>query len=132
MQGLRSAREIMVHTWGFENFWAARLRGEKLDRSSPPTDPATFSDLASLLEAWYPVQTWWRAHVAELSEQELDRGIALTWMDGTNHVPPSRHVLSQFVQHQGQQRSELAVIVSVMGESPGEFDLWNFLSQAPA
>lgn len=53
-------------------------------------------------------------------------------MDGTNHVPPSRHVLSQFVQHQGQQRSELAVIVSVMGESPGEFDLWNFLSQAPA
>lgn len=53
-------------------------------------------------------------------------------MDGTNHVPPSRHVLSQFVQHQGQHRSELAVIVSALGESSSEFDLWNFLSEAPA
>ena len=51
VQGLRSAREITVHMWGFENFWAARLRGEELDRDSPPTDPAAFSDLASLIEA---------------------------------------------------------------------------------
>jgi len=36
------------------------------------------------------------------------------------------------VQHQGQHRSKLAVLISAMGESPGEFDLWDFLSEAPA
>ena len=132
VQGLRSPREIMMHMWGFENFWSARLRGEKLDRESPPITPATFDNLASLLEAWRPVQNWCREHTAGLTEQELDRGIELTWMDGTNHAPPSRHVLSQFVQHQGQHRSKLAVLVSAMGESPGDFDLWDFLSEAPA
>ena len=94
VEGLRSPREIMVHIcWGFENFWGACLRGEALD-GSPPLDPASFSELASLLEAWRPVQAWWRDHTAGLTDEELERSVAVTWMDGSVHTPPSRHILS--------------------------------------
>ena len=128
VQGLRSPRDIMVHMWGFENFWGARLRGEAPDKS-PPSDPASFDDFASFMEGWRPVQAWWREHAATLSDEELDRGVELTWFDGSGRTPPARHILSQFVQHQGQHRSELAVLVSAMGESPGDFDLWLFLAE---
>jgi uncharacterized damage-inducible protein DinB len=53
--------------------------------------------------------------------------VHLRWPGGTEATYPVRDILAQFVQHQGQHRSELAVLATHLGRSPGEFDWWDYL-----
>jgi|APSaa5957512535_1039671.scaffolds.fasta_scaffold136284_2 uncharacterized damage-inducible protein DinB len=120
MAGAMPARHILLHMYRFEAGWLARLNGDD------PPPPEDFADLASLRTAWEPVQQGWRDYVAGLSEEEL--GASFTVSFGNDSFSPARHqAISQFVQHQGQHRSELAIITSTFGRSPGEFDWWDYL-----
>jgi uncharacterized damage-inducible protein DinB len=62
-----------------------------------------------------------------LSDEDLDAPLAVSIFDARYRTTRA-NILSQFVQHQGQHRSELAVMASTFGHSPGEFDWWNYLA----
>ena len=118
--GALSARHILLHMYRFEAGWLARLKGDD------PPPPEEFADLASLRVAWEPVRQGWRDYVAGLSEEQFEGSFTVSF--GSESFSPARHqAISQFVQHQGQHRSELAVIASTFGRSPGEFDWWDYL-----
>lgn len=120
MGGASSARVILLHMFRFEVGWLARLRG-----AEPPA-AEDFADLAALRLAWEPIREGWRDYVASLDAERLDERFTVRF--GDESFSPARHqVISQFVQHQGQHRSELAVIASTFGHSPGEFDWWDYL-----
>lgn len=121
MAGAMSARTILLHMYRFEAGWLARLSGDE------PPPPEEFADLASLRSAWEPVRQGWRDYVAGLSDEQLEESFTVSF--GVESFSPARHqAISQFVQHQGQHRSELAVIASTFGRSPGEFDWWDYLA----
>jgi len=122
MSGAMSARDILHHMYRFEAGWLTRLKAEDV----PP--PESFADVASLRRAWEPVRQGWRDYVASLSDKQLDESFTVSF--GDESFAPARHqAISQFVQHQGQHRSELAVIASTFGRSPGEFDWWDYLDE---
>lgn len=120
MAGAVPGRMILRHMLGFETGWLARLTG---DERLPAPEVATID---ALREAWVPVEAGWRSYVAGLSDGDLERSITVSF-GAESFSPRIDQVLSQFVQHQGQHRAELAVIASTFGRSPGEFDWWDYL-----
>ncbi len=120
MAGAMPARNILLHMYRFEAGWLARLKGDD------PPPPEDFANLDALRAAWEPIREGWRTYVAGLSEDELEESFTVSF--GSESFSPARHqAISQFVHHQGQHRSELAVIASAFGRSPGEFDWWDYL-----
>lgn len=123
LTGLRSPREILVHMLGFERFWGSPLHGtdsvEKLDLES-------IDSVAALREQWDPVREAWLSFMAGLSDAWLDEKVTIETPQRGKFEPELRRVLSQFVQHQGQHRSEVAALATALGHSPGEFDWWDY------
>ncbi len=123
LTGVQSVQETLIHMLGFEIFWGAILQGEEMqERRDPSRDP----DLAALREAWMPVREKWLGFIATATPEQLNAQLEVKGPDENEYQPRARRALSQFVQHQGQHRSELAALVSQYGHSPGEFDWWDF------
>lgn len=121
---LRSPAEILSHQLGFEMFWLAALHGEPLPHGQ---EVGTITTAGDARERWAPVETRWRAFAEALTDADLDRPVPVHDAEGNQFRPLLRQVLSQFVQHEGQHRSELALLATELGSSPGEFDWWDFL-----
>lgn len=121
--GAQTPRTTLRHMFAFERGFLSRLHGE--DASF--TDPAP-EDLDELRAAWTPIRQGWLDYIAALSDELLDEPFEVQLGDERYRVTRAQ-VLSQFVQHQGQHRSELAVMASTFGHSPDEFDWWDYLDE---
>ena len=106
----------------FERGFLARLNG-----GDSPTDPSP-KDLDELRAAWTEVRAGWINLLETLTDEQLDEPFELRLCDDRYRTTRA-NVISQFVQHQGQHRSELAVMASTFGHSPGEFDWWDYLEE---
>jgi len=53
----------------------------------------------------------------------------VTFPRGDSFSPAVHEALSQLAGHSAQHRSELALMVSGLGHSPGDFDLLSFLPE---
>jgi uncharacterized damage-inducible protein DinB len=127
LTGVQSVQATLIHMLGFETFWGGILQGEQ--RADQPTAEevrARDPDLAALRKTWAPVREEWLGFVATATPEQLNAQLEVKGPDKNEYQPRARLVLSQFVQHQGQHRSELAALVSQYGHSPGEFDWWDF------
>ena len=121
--GAQTPRSTLRHMFAFERGFLARLHGDPVPSGQPPPE-----DLDELLAAWTPVRAAWLDYVATIEADRLDEPFEVQLGDRRYRVTRAQ-ILSQFVQHQGQHRSELAVMASTFGHSPGEFDWWDFLEQ---
>lgn len=121
-EGAQTPRTTLRHMYAFERGFLSRLHGESASFSDPPPE-----DLDELRDAWAPIRQGWLDYVANVPDEVLDEPFEVRL--GTERYRVTRaQVLSQFVQHQGQHRSELAVMASTFGHSPGEFDWWDYLA----
>jgi uncharacterized damage-inducible protein DinB len=120
--GAQTPRTTLRHMFAFERGFLARLEG----RDTQFRDP-TPEDLAELRAQWEPIRQGWRDLLDSLSDEDLDAPLEVSLFDARYRTTRA-NILSQFVQHQGQHRSELAVMASTFGHSPGEFDWWNYLA----
>ncbi len=125
LEGSRSISEIAGHMMGFERLFGAVISGGEPIFGAPDGD---LSSVAGIRAAWEPIEAGWRQYLETLGDQELERDVHLTWW-GPDAVVRVQDILAQFVQHQGQHRSELAVLATDLGCSPGEFDWWVYLQQ---
>jgi uncharacterized damage-inducible protein DinB len=121
--GARSPRVTLQHMYMFERGFLARLQGEDVS----PSDRAP-EDFEELRAAWVPVRHGWIELLDSLTDEQLDEPFELRLWN-QRYRTTRANVISQFVQHQGQHRSELAVMASTFGHSPGEFDWWDFLEE---
>ena len=120
--GAQSPRTTLRHMYAFERGFLARLMGVEAPSDPPP------EDLEELRNAWTPIRQGWLDYVDGISDAELDEPFEMT-LGSARYRTTRANVLSQFVQHQGQHRSELADMASTLGHSPGEFDWWHYLEQ---
>ena len=119
IRGGTSVRDILVHTLDAERGWREHLSQGQPD-GSPELVPAEFPDVPTLAAAWRADEARMRAWLETLDDDALDapeprRGRPL-WV-----------CLAHVVNHGTQHRSEAAMLLTHLGQSPGDLDFTFFL-----
>lgn len=119
-----SVRATLVHTMSSQSIYLARWKG-----SSPKAalDAQQFPDLASIRTHWAEIEGETQAFVAELGDTQLTRIVAYTNTAGERWMYPLWQQMIHQVNHATQHRSEVAVMLTQFGYSPGWLDFLHFI-----
>ena len=124
LEGLGSVRAILTHALGAERLWLRRWRGDApVGMLRPDETPS----LAALAELWRDEERQMRDFLAGLRDGDLERVIAYTNLRGEPFAERLGPMLLHVVNHATQHRSEVAALLTALGQSPGELDLINYL-----
>jgi uncharacterized damage-inducible protein DinB len=109
----------LVHILGAQELWLARW-----NEVSPRTilDPKDFSTLGEIRSYWNEIEAHTRAFVEAIDEADLPRVIQYINLKGETWKYPLWQMMVHQVNHATQHRSEIAMILSQFGQSPGELD----------
>jgi len=114
-----SIRNTLVHVMSAEWGWLDRCggppRGEKLKAEDYPT-------LESLLTQWANVEGYMRAFLAGLKDEDLSRIIEFS-LGGPTHRIPLGYLLQHGAIHAVHHRGQVALLLRMLGYTPGNFDL---------
>lgn len=118
----RSLRATLVHALDTEWSWRVRLQ----DPSGPWQEEIAedmFASVADLRAAWGEEEQEMLGWVESLSEEDLSHS--------TTPIPgaeaPLWHYIFHLLSHSTQQRTEAAVLLTMAGHSPGEFEFLNYM-----
>jgi uncharacterized damage-inducible protein DinB len=117
--GMANLRDTLVHTMSAEWNWRSRWQGVS---PTQMLDPAGFPTLAALRERWQTEERQMRAFLSELTDERLQQRIAYNTTDGTPHSNLLWIMMLQVANHGTQHRSELALLLTELGHSPGNLD----------
>lgn len=121
-----SVNSTLVHILEAQWVWLQRWQGHS---PSVRLDPKTFLDLNHLRARWDEVDRETQDFVASCTEAELAREI--TYRNYQNELwtyPLWQQMLHQ-VNHATQHRSEVAMVLSTWGFSPGWLDFLYFIDE---
>lgn len=119
--GYPSVRDTLVHAISAEYLWRIIWQGAE---RRPGLNPADFPTCASVVERWETEDRMTRDYLATLKDADLARDIAGFGPLGMTFI----HVLLHGMQH----RSEVAMLLTGYGYSPGNIDLVFYLMQQAA
>ena len=123
-----SVRETLVHTMWGQALWLSRWQGFGDIADEEPEDDET---VVPLRDRWRKIDAATHAFVAGLDEDALHRRVHYQ-IRGVDHAQPLWALLLHQVNHATQHRSEVAVMLTEYGYSPGSLDLVIYLHQHPA
>ncbi len=115
-----SVRDTLVHTMGAQWIHLERWNGR-----SPRAGlaAAEFPDLASIRARWDAIERDTRGFVAGLTDGRLETVVEYTNLKGERWAYPLWQQMLHQVNHSTQHRSEVAVMLTQFGCSPGDLDL---------
>jgi len=115
-----SIRAVLVHMLGTMTFWHANWT--HTERREPDV-----STHALLVEAYAAAHTDLRAFAERLTDADWARSEPW-WQQATGHSEelPLGDTIVQVVNHGTQHRSEIAVMLTELGCSPGDLDYLNY------
>jgi uncharacterized damage-inducible protein DinB len=120
--GYMSARDTLVHTMSAERYWRT---GWQTGRSVPDFAPKDFPTCASIAERWREEDQVTRDFLATLDDADLDVELGGDFAgDG-----PLGMTIVHLLLHAMQHRSEVAMMLTAYGYSPGDVDLIFYLNQ---
>ena len=123
-----SIQATLVHTMNGQWVWLSRWQANPLP---PLFDAADFPDVTALRGQWYKVEQATRQYLDDLNPAALDKVVAYTSTDGRAFTFPLWQLLLHQVNHATQHRSEVAVLLSGFGYSPGGLDMIWYLIDSP-
>ena len=111
----RSARDTAAHIYSAEWIWYQRWHG-----TSPRTRPSPdeFPDTATLRRSWDELETKVRAFIAGLGEEEVERIIPYTLLDGTAAAAPIWQMFQHVVNHATYHRGQVATMLRQLEAGP--------------
>lgn len=115
MFGQRGIRSILAHTLSTERSWRSGWRGQGRPAALDEDD---FPTVAALAARWRDDETAMRAYLDSLTDADLS---------GKFHDFTLWHCLAHVVNHGTQHRSEVAMLLTGFGHSPGDLDLVFFV-----
>ena len=124
--GFDSIRDTLVHTASAQWLWLERWR-----ETSPRElwDPTEFPDVTALRTRWDEVEAATSQYVATLHEPDLAPVVSyVNFQDETWAYPLWQQLLHQ-VNHATQHRSEAALLLTRLGNSPGWLDLLVYVDE---
>jgi uncharacterized damage-inducible protein DinB len=115
-----SVRDTLVHTLWAQALWLSRWQGGP---NFPWYDPNEYHDLATLRTRWRELDAKTHAFVAGLDDAALNETIHYRNSKGEPMSYPLWQIMLHQVNHGTQHRSEVAVLLTEYGHSPGWMDL---------
>ena len=115
-----SVRDTLVHIVAGQWLWLERWLGRSPNRL---WDPVLFPDVAAIRTRWVEVEAASQDFLAGLTESALMRELVYVNMKGDPLTYPLWQQMLHQANHATQHRSEVAVILTRFGHSPGGLDL---------
>jgi uncharacterized damage-inducible protein DinB len=107
---------ILVHHLGASQRWRHGLTGAPGEMPQPEDEP--LPDLASLRAAW---EGEWSGYEAWFDRMDP------AWLDQQEEGISLWQALAHVVNHGTQHRSEVAVLLTAAGHSPGDLDMVDYI-----
>jgi uncharacterized damage-inducible protein DinB len=125
-----SVLDTLVHIYFAEWIWHRRWQGE-----SPSVRPDTslFVSVATLREAWLPLEQQIRSFVDALGPADLSRMLEYKSMNGQPSTSPYWQMIVHVVNHGSYHRGQLATMMRQLAATPAEStDMIVFFRENPA
>lgn len=118
-EGVVPIRDTLAHMLWAQWAWLQRWLG-----NSPRQfwDAEEFPDVASLRQRWAEVERESDAYLARLQEEDLAKPLSYVNTRGERWAYPLWQQLLHQVNHATQHRSEVALQLTELGQSPGDLD----------
>jgi len=125
--GQGSIRATLVHALSAERNWRMRCQ----ERVSPtgPLAEADYPTLEVLTERWQEEEARMRGYLAALTDEALQETMRYRTTQGVPFEHPLWQALFQAVNHGTQHRSEVALLLTAYGASPGNLDFVVYLRE---
>lgn len=114
-----SVRDTLVHTLSAQRLWLARFQALP---SPPMFDAADFADVAAIRAMWAAIDGDTQQYLDTLSEAALSETLSYVNRVGETCTYMRWQMLLHQANHVQQHRSEVAVILTQFGHSPGNLD----------
>lgn len=122
-EGAKSIRDILVHTAWAQATWLERWRGgspaKRWDADATP-------DIETLRRRWMKVEEATSDYLAGLRESDLEQPVSYINFAGETWTYPLWQQLVHQVNHATQHRSEVALLLTRAGHSPGDLDFLRY------
>jgi uncharacterized damage-inducible protein DinB len=117
--GAASIRDTLAHTLAAQWLWLQRWLGNSPVQRWHAED---FSDVAALRQRWAEVERTSNEYLARLDDAELAQPFSYVNAKGERWIYPLWQQLMHQVNHATQHRSEVALRLTEMEQSPGDMD----------
>ncbi len=121
--GYGTIRGILVHMMGAQRSWLRRW--QELGPIAP-ADPAAFPTIVAIRERWAQLDAETLAYLEALGEPDFNQVIQMTFWSGAEDEAPRWQAIVHQAMHQHQHRGELAAMLTTLGHSPGEIDVFDY------
>ncbi len=118
--GHGSVRNTIVHVMSAEWGWISRCGGPE---RGPALKPADFPTVESVLETWKKVEGYVREFLARISDDDLARDVEFSLPGLEKRSMAIGELLQHGAIHAVHHRGQVAVLLRMLGHTPGNFDL---------
>ncbi|HND22651.1 MAG TPA: DinB family protein, partial [Acidobacteriota bacterium] len=106
--------------------WADRCGGPK---RGPRLNPADFPTVESLVERWNTVEANIREFLSTLTDDDLTRMVEYPNDRGELLTMPLGELLQHAANHAVHHRGQVALLLRMLGQSPGNFDILIYFAE---
>jgi uncharacterized damage-inducible protein DinB len=121
-----SVRDTLVHAMSAQWIWLERWQGRS---PASAIDARGFPDLASIRARWADIEGDTQRFVGEISEARLASVVEYRNTKGERWAHALWQQMIHQVNHATQHRSEVAVMLTRWGHSPGDLDFLIFVEK---
>jgi uncharacterized damage-inducible protein DinB len=114
-----SVRDTLIHTMSAEWIWLSRWKGTSPRAMLEATD---FPDLQSIQTGWEALEAETQRFIDQLNPSQLAEVVSYVNTRNEKWAYPLWQQMIHQVNHATQHRSEIAVILTLFGLSPGNLD----------